>query len=169
MIGFAVASYRENKVGGLLAQGLGSPRSADGTPFAAINTPQSAETVQDEGISYGLYSFNRNNDRYGAQTAGTDANYGGVLNENNTNNPAPILKGWNYTYNASASRTEEKAASGYHTMACDVSAYTDYEYTLQNGQITSITEPTLSYRQIFHLKPAEEMADTLQARTGRGE
>ncbi|MBR2935663.1 MAG: hypothetical protein IKB81_01110 [Paludibacteraceae bacterium] len=157
--------YNENPVD--FTDWIRSPRSADGTPFAAINTPQSAETAHDEGISYGLYSFNRNNDRYGAQTAGTDANYGGVLNENNTNNPAPILKGWNYTYNASASTPEEKAASGYHTMACDVSAYTDYGYTLQNGQITSITEPTLSYRQIFHLKPAEEMADTLSARTGR--
>ena len=162
--------YYNHVEGYLSTSWIRSPRSADGTPFAAINTPQSAETVQDEGISYGLYSFNRNNDRYGAQTAGTDANYGGVLNENNTNNPAPILKGWDYTYNASASTAEAKAASGYHTIACDVSAYTDYEYTfLQNGQITSITEPTLSYRQIFHLKPAEEMADTLQARTGRGE
>ena len=161
--------YYNHVEGYLSTSWIRSPRSADGTPFAAINTPQSAETVQDEGISYGLYSFNRNNDRYGAQTAGTDANYGGVLNENNTNNAAPILRGWDYTYNASASTAEEKAASGYHTIACDVSAYTDYEYTLQNGQITSITEPTLSYRQIFHLKPAEEMADTLQARTGRGE
>ena len=161
--------YYNHVEGYLSTSWIRSPRSADGTPFAAINTPQSAETVQDEGISYGLYSFNRNNDRYGAQTAGTDANYGGVLNENNTNNAAPILRGWDYTYNASASTAEAKAASGYHTIACDVSAYTDYEYTLQNGQITSITEPTLSYRQIFHLKPAEEMADTLQARTGRGE
>ena len=162
--------YYNHVVEGYLSTSwIRSPRSADGTPFAAINTPQSAATILDEGISYGLYSFNRNNDRYGAQTAGTDANYGGVLNENNTNNAAPILRGWDYTYNASASTAEAKAASGYHTIACDVSAYTDYEYTLQNGQITSITEPTLSYRQIFHLKPAEEMADTLQARTGRGE
>ena len=159
--------YNENPVDS--TDWIRSPRSADGSPFAAINTPQSAETAQEEGISYGLYSFNRNNDRYGAQTVGTDANYGGVLNENNTDNVAPILKGWNYTYNESASTPEEKAASGYHTMACDVSAYTDYGYTLQNGQITSITEPTLSYRQIFHLKPAEEMADTLSARTGRNE
>lgn len=161
--------YYNHVEGYLSTSWIRSPRSADGTPFAAINTPQSAETVQNEGISYGLYSFNRNNDRYGAQTAGTDANYGGVLNENNTNNAAPILRGWDYTYNASASTAGAKAASGYHTIACDVSAYTDYEYTLQNGQITSITEPTLSYRQIFHLKPAAEMADTLQARTGRGE
>ena len=161
--------YYNHIEGHLSTSWIRSPRSADGTPFAAINTPQSAGTIQNEGISYGLYSFNRNNDRYGAQTVGTDANYGGVLNENNTNNPAPILKGWNYTYNASASTAEAKAASGYHTMACDVSAYTDYEYALQNGQIKSITEPTLSYRQIFHLKPAEEMADILQARTNRGE
>ena len=41
-------------------------------------------------------------------------------------------------------------------IACDISAYTDA--TITDG---AITEPTLSYRQIFHLRPAAEVADSL--------
>ena len=75
----------------------------------------------------------------------TYGNSYGLYSTNNkgdlaTNNP--ILKGW----------TDGKA----HIMACDVSAHTDYTI----GDDT-IIEPTLSYRQIFHLKPALEMANKL--------
>ena len=112
-----------------------SPRAANGNPFSAINTPQSIETVGDEGYSYGLYAINKAD--------------GGVLDEGNPDNPAPILKGW--------------SDGEYHVMACDVSAYTDYEFKRDNGQITQITEPTLSYRQIFHLRPANEMANQFKA------
>ena len=108
-----------------------SPRAANNQPFSAINTPQSKETIDKEGYSYGLYAINKAN--------------GGVLDEDNTNNPAPRIKGW--------------ADGQEHTMACDVSAYTDYVINTKNGQITDITEPTLSYRQLFHLRPASEMAD----------
>ena len=111
-----------------------SPRAANGSPFSAINTPQSASTVAQEGYSYGLYAVNKADK--------------GVLDEANPSNPAPILKGW----------TDGKA----HTMACDVSAYTDYRiwYNRTNTtRIDSIEEPTLSYRQLFHLKPAREIAD----------
>ena len=108
-----------------------SPRAANNQPFSAINTPRSKETIGDEGYSYGLYAINKAN--------------GGVLDEDNTNNPAPRIKGW--------------ADGQAHTMACDVSAYTDYVINTKNGQITDITEPTLSYRQLFHLRPASEMAD----------
>ena len=110
-----------------------SPRAANGSPFSAINTPQSANTVGQEGYSYGLYAVNKADK--------------GVLDEDNLSNPAPILKGW----------TDGEA----HTMACDVSAYTDYTiwYNETNTtRIDSIEEPTLSYRQLFHLKPASEMA-----------
>ena len=121
-----------------------SPRAASGNAFSAINTPRDASdaSLSAEGRSYGLYAINKA-DR-------------GVLNEDNTDNPAPILKGW--------------ADGAAHTMACDVSAYTDYTiWTSQNGaRIDSIKEPTLSYRQLFHLKPASEMADTLAARSARG-
>ena len=47
-----------------------------------------------------------------------------------------------------------------YDIACDVSAYTDY--TISD---TAITEPTLSYRQIFHLRPANEIANQLDTCT----
>lgn len=70
----------------------------------------------------------------------------------------PVLKTWKY------SKNDLKAA--YHTMACDMSNYRDYSIVKQNGQITSITEPTLSYRQVWHFRPAEEMAEKLDKCTG---
>ena len=110
-----------------------SPRGNNNVPFSAINTPKdgTSETIALEGHSRGLYSFNKAD--------------GGALDESNPYNNNPIIKGWE--------------DGQYHIMACDVSAYTDYETTMEKGQITSITEPTLSYRQIFHLRPAQEMAD----------
>ena len=121
-----------------------SPRAANGNPFSAINTPQSSSTIGTEGYSYGLYAINKAN--------------GGILDEGNPYNPMPIIKGWN--------------SGAAHTMACDVSAYTDYRivYNRTNQtRIDTIQEPTLSYRQLFHLRPASEMADTLAARSARGE
>ena len=104
------------------------PRGANGQAFKAINTDENSK---------GLYGIN-----------------GEALNKDNENNPSPVLRGWNYTYNAN----EQNAASGYHTVACDVSAYTDYEIVNNGNRVTAITEPTLSYRQLFHLRPAEEIA-----------
>lgn len=75
----------------------------------------------------------------------TYGNSYGLYSTNNKGNLAqnnPILKGW----------ADGKA----HIMACDVSAHTDYTI----GDDT-IIEPTLSYRQIFQLKPASEMANKL--------
>ena len=107
------------------------PRGANGQAFKSINTDDNSK---------GLYGIN-----------------GEALNQDNENNPSPVLRGWNYTYDASA----QNATSGYHTVACDVSAYTDYEIEKaagNNNRVTAITEPTLSYRQLFHLRPAEEIA-----------
>ena len=145
------------------------PRSADGKWFVNINTPQNSGTVGDEGYSWGLYALHKSaKDTKGRQLT---AAMGAILDETYKTNdrlaqPAPILYGWNYTYNASATTDDEKRLSGYHTMACDVSAYTDYEITTQDdntSRITHIKEPTLSYRQLFHLKPAEEIADKFAA------
>ena len=131
--------YNENPVDS--TDWIRSPRAANGNAFSAINTPKDASeaSLQNEGRSYGLYAINKA-DR-------------GVLDESNPSNPAPILKGWNYT----------SAEEANHIMACDVSAYTDYTiWTSQNGaRIDSIKEPTLSYRQLFHLRPASEMAEKL--------
>ena len=145
------------------------PRGANGSWFVNINTPKDASTIETEGYSMGLYALHKSaKDKAGNQL--TPA-MGAILDEDaKTNdrltNPSPILYGWDYTYNANATTDDAKRASGYHTMACDVSAYTDYEITTQEGntsRITHIKEPTLSYRQLFHLKPAEEIADKFAA------
>ena len=73
--------------------------------------------------------------------------YAVVNNKGNITNPnTPRLKGW--------------ADGQPHIMACDVSSHKDY--TVDNTNQT-ITEPTLSYRQLFHLRPAAEMADKFKA------
>lgn len=110
-----------------------SPRGANGQAFRAINTST--------GNSRGLYATAQD----------------GQLTSSSENNPAPVLKGWNYNYTNGATNADK----GYHTIACDVSAYTDYILTDNNKERTSIVEPTLSYRQLFHLRPAEEIASKL--------
>jgi len=50
-------------------------------------------------------------------------------------------------------------------LACDVSANTDY--TVVNGVLT--VEPTLSYRTIFEIRDAHEIADALRDKTAAGE
>ena len=81
-------------------------------------------------------------------TPGTADSYGhsyGLYFTNNrgtiTNPNVPVLEGW-----ADGSKT--------HTIACDVSAHKDYKIGTD-----TIIEPTLSYRQLFHLRPATEMAE----------
>lgn len=124
-----------------------TPRGANNQPFTPINTPASAATESTEGRSWGLYAINHH--------------HGGILNEGTENsNNIPVLNGWNYDYSKVAT---DKRAAGYHTIACDVSAYTDYEITTEGGVVKSITEPTLSYRQLFDLRPAGEMADKFAA------
>ena len=147
------------------------PRSANGSWFVNINTPQSSTTVSDEGYSWGLYALHKSATNHIGEPLTADM--GAILDETaKTNdrltNPSPILYGWNYSYNANATTDDEKRTSGYHTMACDVSAYTDYKVVVDNNnnnnkRITEIHEPTLSYRQLFHLKPAEEIADKFAA------
>lgn len=131
-----------------------TPRGANNQPFTPINTPASATTESKEGRSWGLYAINHH--------------HGGILNEGTENsNNTPVLNGWDYTYakRQTYSTEQEKRAAGYHTIACDVSAYTDYVITKDDktGLVNSITEPTLSYRQLFDLRPAGEMADKFAA------
>ena len=120
-----------------------SPRAANGKAFSAINTPKDEQSIAADGESHGLYAINQAS--------------GGILNEGDPYNPMPIIKGWNYNTN--------NPTSACHTMACDVSAYTDYRivYNKTNNttRIDTIQEPTLSYRQLFHLRPASEMAEKI--------
>ena len=65
----------------------------------------------------------------------------------------PIVNGWN---------PDKSGYPTYRDIACDVSNYTDYKEAWQTGTTDNVfREPTLSYRHIFHLHPAKEMADTL--------
>ena len=126
------------------------PRGANGQAFKAINTDENSK---------GLYGIN-----------------GEALNKDNENNPSPVLRGWNYTSYGELLEDDEitkedSTAYGYHTVACDVSAYTDYEIVNNGNRVTAITEPTLSYRQLFHLRPAGEIAtkiNTLSHLSGEG-
>lgn len=70
----------------------------------------------------------------------------------------PVLKTWKYN--------KSNLDAACHTIACDLSNYKDYTIVKQYGQTTSITEPTLSYRQLWHFRPAEEMAEKLDKCTG---
>ena len=63
------------------------------------------------------------------------------------NTPAIDVSGW----------------TGTHTIACDVSNYLDYTITRVDDNIVGITEPRLSYCQLFHFRPASEMADKFAA------
>lgn len=48
------------------------------------------------------------------------------------------------------------------TFACDVSAYMDIDTTgTVNDNLSALTEPTLSYRNIFYVRPAIEQADKM--------
>ena len=65
----------------------------------------------------------------------------------------PIVNGWN---------PDNSDYPTYRDIACDVSNYTDYKEAWQMGTTDNVfREPTLSYRHIFHLRPAKEMANTL--------
>ena len=81
----------------------------------------------------------------------------GLIAYNLTSNPYRSLVGVIYTRPSDASWTGE-------TIACDVSRYVDG----CNG--TFYHEPTLSIRYIFHIMPAEKMADDIKEKlleTGR--
>ena len=54
-------------------------------------------------------------------------------------------------------------------IACDVSEYFDVATTGVTGSsLTAMTEPTLSYRQVFDIHPAKDRADQLAAVKGDG-
>lgn len=97
----------------------------------------------------GWFGWNRSN------TAGNpvdNGGTGGVLASGDGSNKTPIINiaGW----------TDSR------TIACDVSAYTNYTITRVSNNIVGVTEPKLSYRQLFHFKPAAEMAARVDACTG---
>lgn len=91
--------------------------------------------LTDGNVSWGWYALNGEQLRQDVN----DRNNGD--NDQNT----PTIKPW----------TDGLA----HAVACDVSAFTNFVLLKQeDGSVLKITEPTLSYRQIFYFKPASEMA-----------
>ena len=97
----------------------------------------------------GWFGWNRSN-----TTGNPVANggKGGVLSNSENSNKTPTINisGW----------------TGSRTIACDVSHYLDYTVTRIDENIVGVTEPRLSYRQLFHFKPASEMAERVDACTG---
>lgn len=89
--------------------------------------------LTDGNVSWGWYALN------GEQLRQNVSNQNGD-NDQNT----PTIKPW----------TDGLA----HAVACDVSAFTNFDLLEPDGRVLKITEPTLSYRQIFYFKPASEMA-----------
>lgn len=71
----------------------------------------------------------------------TIGNTYGIYSTNSDGGTIPVISGW----------ADGKA----HIIACDVSNYIDYDLT----RTDTIIEPTLSFRQLFHLRPAQEMAE----------
>lgn len=75
----------------------------------------------------------------------------------NTTTPSPVIK------------NENPATRNTIKVACDVSAYSDIAYTGVIGKsLTEVTEPTLSYRQIFDIQPAKTQADKMANCRGDG-
>ena len=101
-----------------------------------VKKPTGNDINPQEGNSFGIY--NRNSDAY---------------NPESTSDVIPKFKAWNYN--------NANIEEAYHTLACDLSHYTDLSVSS-----TDITEPTLSYRQLWHFRPAKEMAAKLDTCTG---
>lgn len=114
-----------------------SGRTTTSYNFTPINT--------DTDHSCGVFAVARS----GSTASGYKLLYDGM------NCPSPIIKGY-------SDITGGPNRDGVHTIACDLSAYNDYHCEETNGELTSVTEPTLSYRMLFELHPAKEVADSIR-------
>ena len=88
---------------------------------------------------------------------GTSINYSdgdtyGIYSTNSEGGTIPVIRGW----------ADGKA----HIIACDISNYLDFRNA---GTSDTIIEPTLSFRQLFHLRPAQEMAERFKAAAAKQE
>ena len=82
----------------------------------------------------------------GASINNSDGDTYGIYSTNSEGGTIPVIRGW----------ADGKA----HIIACDISNYLDFRNA---GTSDTIIEPTLSYRQLFHLRPAQEMAEKFKA------
>ena len=88
----------------------------------------------------------------GASINNSDGDTYGIYSTNSEGGTIPVIRGW----------ADGKA----HIIACDISNYLDFRNA---GTSDTIIEPTLSYRQLFHLRPAQEMADSFKAAAAKQE
>lgn len=89
------------------------------------------------------------------QGASINNSYGdtyGIYSTNFEGGTIPVIRGW----------ADGKA----HIIACDISNYLDFRNA---GTSDTIIEPTLSFRQLFHLRPAQEMAERFKAAAAKQE
>ena len=82
----------------------------------------------------------------GASINYSDGDTYGIYSTNSEGGTIPVIRGW----------ADGKA----HIIACDISNYFDFRNA---GTSDTIIEPTLSFRQLFHLRPAQEMAERFKA------
>ena len=101
-----------------------------------VKKPTGTDINPQVGNSFGIYNINSN-----------------AYDPESRNDVIPKFQAWNYN--------TENLQEAYHTLACDLSHYTDLA-----DSSTDITEPTLSYRQLWHFRPAKEMAARLDVCTG---
>lgn len=71
-------------------------------------------------------------------------------------------KGFYLTKNTEPGRFTYKMDGNVRKVVCEVSAYADYQSSYDfDSNVSTFVEPTLSYRQVFEIRPASEMADKL--------
>ena len=88
----------------------------------------------------------------GASINYSDGDTYGIYSTNSEGGTIPVIRGW----------ADGKA----HIIASDISNYLDFRNA---GTSDTIIEPTLSYRQLFHLRPAQEMAERFKAAAAKQE
>ena len=88
----------------------------------------------------------------GASINYSDGDTYGIYSTNSEGGTIPVIRGW----------ADGKA----HIIACDISNYLDFRNA---GTSDTIIEPTLSFRQLFHLRPAQEMAERFKAAAAKQE
>ncbi len=128
-----------------------------------------AKNINDNGVSLWLYdSINStpstSQGLYYAMEKGRGWMWAGLdeagsLNEQEaalSNMVIPVVLGWDTTGNDLPAERD---------IAVDMSNYTDYKIDLASAK--QVQEPTISYRQIFHLRPASQMADSLSKFTAK--
>lgn len=136
---------------------------------------QNSENSADNTIWSDAPHITSNNTAYNFSPINTDNQYScgvfAVARENSTcagfrtlyygmTDPAPRIRGYK--------DANDGKHGGVHTIACDLSTFKDYVITEENGQLKSLTEPTLSYRMLFELHPATEIADKIENSDVRG-